>query len=763
MAQAGSRSWPLGTTLAIFLSAWAMLSWPWLSGAVTIPWDAKAHFYPQLQFLAQSLHRGDTPFWAPFVFSGTPQIADPQSLIFSPTYFVLALANPDPSFRAADAAVLVRLATGGAALIMLFRDRGWHPAGALVAALGFAFGASAAWRIQHVGQVLSLADWTIALWLLLRALDRRSVPYGVLAGIATGFMALNRDQVAYLGLWLLVGVVLWHWLTGPKRMQRFYGSLRPLSACILGAILVAALPILLTALLADASNRPAITYEQAAQGSLHPALLLTVAIPNLFGVDGPFMDYWGPPSPRWGSVDLYLARNMGVLYLGALPFVAIVLGAARGVFWRSDVRFFTLAFLAALLYALGRYTPVLALVFKVLPGIDLFRRPADATFLIGASAAILAGYALHRWLTDEGSGFRRAGVATILVLAAPFPMAVALAIQKDTLALAAWPLAKAAFCLAVGLAVLSIVRRLQSAHAVLGTVALVLATDLAWNNGPNESTALPPETYEVLRLDSTNPTLRLIRSHLGEGSLDRVELTGLGFQWPNASLVHRLHHMLGYNPIRLGLYSRATGAGDHAALPDQRQFAPLFPSYRSALADLLGLRLIVTGIPIERIDPALKPGDLTMVAQTPDGFVYENSRAMPRAHFAVQAQPANFEQMLRDGRWPDVDLTNTVLLEADAPMVNARGARSDGSVRVISYGNSEVVMEVEAGSDGYAVLSDPYHPWWFAELDGRDASLLRANVLFRAVPVPAGRHTLRMYFDPLQGLRRQLRARWFGE
>ena len=95
------------------------------------------------------------------------------------------------------------------------------------------------------------------------------------------------------------------------------------------------------------------------------------------------------------------------------------------------------------------------------------------------------------------------------------------------------------------------------------------------------------------------------QEHVGTVSngLDRVELTGLGFHWPNASLVHRLHNVLGYNPVRLGLYTAATGAEDHVALPEQRKFSPLFPSYRSRLADLLGLRFIATGAPIETDRP----------------------------------------------------------------------------------------------------------------------------------------------------------------
>src|SRR6201999_4014527 len=95
---------------AIFSLAFA---WPWLAGWVTIPWDAKAHFYAQLVFLAQALHQGESPFWVPNVFAGSVQIAAPQSLIFTPPYLLLAALDPEPSFRAADATIFVMLFAGG--------------------------------------------------------------------------------------------------------------------------------------------------------------------------------------------------------------------------------------------------------------------------------------------------------------------------------------------------------------------------------------------------------------------------------------------------------------------------------------------------------------------------------------------------------------------------------------------------------------------------------------------------------------------------
>jgi hypothetical protein len=115
--------------------------------------------------------------------------------------------------------------------------------------------------------------------------------------------------------------------------------------------------------------------------------------------------------------------------------------------------------------------------------------------------------------------------------------------------------------------------------------------------------------------------------------------------------------------------------------------------------------------------------------------------------------------MLRDGRWPDVDLSTTVLLEripAGAPAGEAPPPIAT-TVRMTRYGLTEVVVDLEAATGGYLVLNDPYQPWWFAEVDGSAAPLVRANVLFRAVAVSAGRHVVRFAFRPLLGAWQQLR------
>ena len=755
---------PLGLVVALFALAFLLPAWPWLSRHVTIPWDAKSQFLPALQFLASSLASGQSPFWTPNVFAGWPLISDPQSLIFLPLHFLLAYFDPKLSFREVDGLTFAYLLLGGIAIILYFRDRGWHAAGALVAALAFAFGGSANSRLQHTGQIISLVYLPLTVWMLSRALERPSWRAGLAAGVFAGLLASGRDQVALISLYVLLGFVAYHWFKGDDWRKRMRASFKPLAACCVIGLLIAAVPVTLTALLAGRSNRPEIGWALAGQGSLHPADLLTLAFADLYGAMDPVVEYWGPATSSWkaalGGADLSLAQNMGLIYEGALLLVVIVsFGIVRRLAWSHEIRFFSIAVAAVLLYALGWYTPVFHAMYEWLPGVMLYRRPADATFVIGALLAIIAGYLVHRWL--EGTVPQPTMIQRAIELAVPVVLvAVALWLAHTVVSttVVITPVLTALAFTGGAVAVLALGRRLNGLWPLAGMLLLTSfsALDLAWNNAPHISTGMAPSTFDAVRLDTRNATLVLLRSRLAAASApdrrDRVEMIGIAYHWPNLCMIHGCDHLFGHNPLRLKWFYEATRVGDTVVDYDQRRFSPLFPSYRSVFADLFGVRFIAVGVPVEKVDPSLAPGDLTFIARTSDAYVYENPRALPRVMVVTDWRIADFDQLLAHG-WPaDVDPRRTVLLKrATALPRTTPGGAAPGTARLARYDNTEVDVDVDAPSGGLLLLNDVWHPWWRATVDDKPSEILKANVIFRAVALVPGHHAIRFTFHPFAG------------
>lgn len=746
----------------LLVAVWLFLSWPWISGEVTIPWDAKAHFHAQVVFLAQSIHRGESPFWAPYIFAGHPQVSDPQSLIYSPPHVFLALISPDPSMRAVDTVSFLSLLFGAFGVFGFARDRQWHMAAGLVAALAFMFGGSASWRLQHTGQIFSMIYFPWALWMLERSLRLGSKRYGALAGFFAALIVLDPDQVAFLTLVSLGFYVLGYWFTGKAPLVRIRRTIKPmLTAGLVGALIIA-VPTLMVLHFAGLSNRPHFTIAEAELGSLHPSALLTFLIANLFGTIGPGEQYWGAPSVHWPYiVNLVLARNMANFYMGVLPFLGIVAWCFSREAQARRFLVLGITFLVMLLYALGKYTPLFGVLYHSLPGVSLFRRPADSLFLVGAIGALLAGFGVNHLLLTTRLD-RRLILTFAILIAIAFAGGTGMAIWLGKLEQSGRDILIAAGFVASTLLVIALARRHASARPVLvtGLFALLLATDFGWNRRPNDSTGLPTATYNVMDSRSENSTIAELKRRIVQNDTrrDRVELTGLGFEWPNLGLIHRLENSLGYNPLRLRHYSLATGAGDTVANLDQHRFAPLFPSYRSPFANLLGLRFIALPVPIEQVDMRLRANPLPLVARTAEAYIYENPDTLPRVMITPRAEIVDQDMLLRFGGWPGNDLTRVAYIEKTTQTLPGEGA--GGTARILNYRNTEIIIETEAPRGGVLLLNDVWHPWWYAKADGRDVPVLRANGAFRAVILPPATRELRFRFQPMRGLWRDISGRF---
>jgi hypothetical protein len=71
-----------------------------------------------------------------------------------------------------------------------------------------------------------------------------------------------------------------------------------------------------------------------------------------------------------------------------------------------------------------------------------------------------------------------------------------------------------------------------------------------------------------------------------------------------------------------------------------------------------------------------------------------------------------------------------------------------GPVAIRSLGFDRVTLEADLSAPGHVVLLETYDPGWRASVDGRPVIVERANLAFRAVAVPAGRHTILFEYRP---------------
>jgi hypothetical protein len=132
-----------------------------------------------------------------------------------------------------------------------------------------------------------------------------------------------------------------------------------------------------------------------------------------------------------------------------------------------------------------------------------------------------------------------------------------------------------------------------------------------------------------------------------------------------------------------------------------------------------------------------------------DVKIYENLDALPRAflvpHARVAIDDAAAIAAMKDKAF---DPAQTVVLNKAFAQANQDAVQSEThTANILSYEPERVVVETNGDHDGWLVLTDAWYPGWRARVDGAPVEIERADVLFRAVPVPAGHHRIEFDYD----------------
>jgi uncharacterized membrane protein YfhO len=89
-----------------------------------------------------------------------------------------------------------------------------------------------------------------------------------------------------------------------------------------------------------------------------------------------------------------------------------------------------------------------------------------------------------------------------------------------------------------------------------------------------------------------------------------------------------------------------------------------------------------------------------------------------------------------------------VLLEGDAETIEGEEPSETRLVKIVDYRPNRVAVAVDDGPAGWLVLGDVWYPGWKCKIDGVEVPVRRADFLFRAVVLAAGRHEVVFTFAP---------------
>jgi Bacterial membrane protein YfhO len=772
-AQAGSLRNGLTLVLLAITAIWLLAASRWIATDTVVPWDAKNQFYAFFRFLATAIHSGQLPFWNPYHYGGHPSVADPQSLIFSPPFVVWALFDPAPSIRAFDLVVYAHLAAGGLAIGVLGWRAGWPAAASILAAVIFMFGGPASGRLQHTGIILSYGLFPVALLLMQMALQRRSIAIAGAFGVVAAMLALGRNHEALLLCFVLAAALAGE-IAVAEDKRRYLRERRAVLATMgVVGIALLAVPLLLTVQFAALSNRPEVPLDKALEASLYPANLASLAVANVLGSLETTQVYWGPnfdTLPEVGATD----RSFNYLFVGAASTIVVLwFGIAGGWMARRGRRLMAAVLAVALLYALGRYTPVYALAFQYMPGVNLFRRPIDGTFVLVAAFALIAGQLLSDYVREgipRVARWRVAGVA--LCALGIIGWAVAFSQKTHHGWASLWEALKVAPLAIILIVVLARARTPHARALAAACVAAMATAELVWFNAASSLNAEAPAYYSVLQqpagvdAQALSVLEREIADRHRQGERPRIEIVGVSGSWQNLAMARGLEATNGYNPLRIGSYDRLVSPGETTHIVDQRLFPASFDGYDCALARELGLEYVVLGRPIDEVPHLARRPVSDVLLAGPKVWIYRLRRkAESRVKFVKRVSVADADTQVKAGQFRSDPASETAAQGDDDSALSRRewppsDSAEDGGVRIVSWQPDRMEVEVENKQSGILVVHEAYYPGWIAEVDGQPVRILRTNLLFRGVELGAGRHRVVFHFEPfsLSNLRDALLA-----
>jgi len=369
----------------LFLAAVGALAyWPLTFHVFSLKNDALNYFLPVRFQISEAIHYHHYPFWSPYFNLGYALQGDMQSGVWNPIVLILSLFGPYTLYTL-QVETLLYIFLSGAGMYFLLKEFKYNRTIRLAVAIAYMLCGYNSDSSQFLNWIASAAFLPFVLLWYYRTLTQK----GITAAVFTGLFLYLQFVSAYpahfiITLYLLLASFIYHSFIGSRhRPTLFLKTIATGIARLLPTILcfiLLALPAILSysQYLPLSERGSGTTYEEVMSDSMHPFFLISYLTP-IAVFNAPWHDITDP-----------LVRNS---YFGLLIF----LFAAASFFIRTNdprIRFARVAVIMFQLLSLGSFGGLRSLAYYLLPLMNTFRHPACLRIFTIFFACFLAAWSI---------------------------------------------------------------------------------------------------------------------------------------------------------------------------------------------------------------------------------------------------------------------------------------------------------------------------------------------------------------------------------
>lgn len=668
--------------------------------------------YPNAFFQRDCFWHGQLPYWNPYNECGVPFLAQWNTMPLYPLSLVYQLL---PLPWSLSFFCLLHLWLAGMGMYSLARRWTGNDFAAAFAGLTFAFNGLSLNLLMWPSHIATFAWMPWVVLVVENAWRQGGRQISVAAIVGAMQMLAGGPETIFLTWTLLAALWLRHFVKGDTaRWSTFWRF--PLVIFLVFALSAAQLIPFLD--LASQSQR------QAGYADLH----------------------WSMPAAGWANFLVPMAFgntfNMGVFFQHGQTWTSsyylgiAALWLALLAIWRCRqprMPLLAIAAVVAFVFALGENTPIYPLLWKIIPALSLMTYPVKYVLLLTFVACLLAAFAIVEIQKGIGKGFLSLGLLFLALIGIILFLVSRYSIPgEDVHAALANGAGRAIFVVIITCLFFLMTQEQRPSLRRIAPGLLLLA---AWldvlTHEPPQNPLASPSIY--------SPGLarqKLAMNPAPEPGLSRVMAT--------PAAVDRFAHTAITSPQNNFLVARLGCQAECNLLdriPKVDGFYSLVPHdwarvrvllYNESPADLPGLEQFL---------------GVCQVTATNDIYQWQaRSNFLPLVTTGQKPVFREDADALRAMTQPDFDGGRVVFLHPYLrPWVDATN-ETEARILKTAFDSNDIEIDADATAPTFVVVAQTFYHDWHAFVDGRRVSVYRANVGFQAVPMPKGRHHIRLLY-----------------